>query len=252
MFSRFFARAITAGLPGFTGMGLTDRKPLRMWFRIVVLLVALGTVGCRGSSSMPRSLVAPSVDAAPTVNASPTVNTPPLVRSLSPNIGSTGGATGVKIDGAMLGTTVTFDGVPVQGKFFSGNPTMYLSTPAHTAGSVDVVVSGQGGGSVTLSNAFTYASPLIFDFNADWTSFGQTDQEGLVSFAIRDNLLLSVSCGPDVTLTFSPPRPVTNGEFSFVGDDGVGFSGRIVAASEATGTIKLGPCESSGWHARKQ
>ena len=158
----------------------------------------------------------------------------------------------MKIDGARLGTTVTFDGVAVQGKFFSGNPTMYLSTPAHTAGTVDVVVSGQGGESVTLSNAFTYASPLTFDFNADWMSFGQTDQEGLISFTIRDNLLLSVSCGPDITLTFSPPRPVTNGEFSFVGDGGVGFSGRIVAVSEATGTIKLGPCEFNGWHARKQ
>ena len=216
-------------------------------FCIVLLLVVRGTGGCvDGSRVMPWSAVAPT----PSM-AAPTAAAPPSVTSLSPNIGSTGGATGVKIDGARLGTTVTFDGILVQGRFFSGNPTMYLSTPAHTAGTVDVVVSGHGGESLTLSNAFTYASPLTFDFNADWISFGQTDQEGLISFTIRNNLLFTVSCGPDVTLTFSPPRPVTNGEFSFVGDDGVGFSGRIVAASEATGTIKLGPCESTGWHARK-
>ena len=214
---------------------------MRVSFGIVLLLVVQGAGGCvDGSRTEPWSAVAPTAAA------------PPSVTSLSPNVGSTGGGTGVKIDGARLGTTVTFDGVPVQGRFFSGNPTMYLSTPAHTAGTVDVVVSGRGGESVTLSNAFTYASPLTFDFNADWTSFGQTDQEGLVSFTIRDNLLLTVSCGPDVTLTFSPPRPVANGEFSFVGDDGVGFSGRIVAVSEAAGTIKLGHCDSSGWHARKQ
>ena len=215
---------------------------MRVSVAIVPVLVVLGTTGCVG-----QSVVAPT---SPT--AAPTAGAPPSVTSLSPNVGSTGGATGVKIDGARLGTTVTFDGVPVQGRFFSGNPTMYLSTPPHSAGTVDVVVSGQRGESVTLSNAFTYASPVIFNFNADWTSFGQTDQDGLVSFTIRDNLLRTVSCGPDITLTFSPPLPVTNGEFSFVGDDGVGFSGRIVAVSEATGTIKLGPCESSGWHARKQ
>jgi hypothetical protein len=45
---------------------------------------------------------------------------------------------------------------------------------------------------------------------------------------------------------------VTNGEFSFARDDGVGFSGRIVSASTATGTIKLGSCESNAWNARKQ
>jgi hypothetical protein len=80
----------------------------------------------------------------------------------------------------------------------------------------------------------------------------RNDEDGLIFFTIRDNLLLSVSCGPDVTLTFSPPRPVTNGEFSFVRDDGVGFSGRIVAVSDAIGTIKLGSCESNAWHGRKQ
>ena len=117
---------------------------------------------------------------------------------------------------------------------------------------MDVVVSGQGGQSVTLTGAYTYASPVTFDFNGDWTGFGETDQDGLVSFTIRGNLLLNVSCGPDVTLTFSPARSVTNGEFSVARDDGVGFSGRIVSASTATGTIKLGSCESNAWNARKQ
>jgi hypothetical protein len=129
---------------------------------------------------------------------------------------------------------------------------MYLSTPAHAAGTVDVVVTGLGGQSVTLTNAYTYASPLPFDFNGDWVGFGETDQDGLVSFTVRDNLLINVSCGPDVTLTLSPPRSVTNGEFSLARDDGVGFSGRIVSASTATGTIKLGSCESNAWNARKQ
>jgi hypothetical protein len=212
---------------------------MRTWLRIVLLLIAQGTADC-GSSSMPRSTVAPTIVAAPSV------------ASISPNVGSTGGSTGVKIDGANLGTIVTFDGVPVQGRYFSGNPTLYLSTPPHAAGMVDVVVSGQGGQSVTLTGAYTYASPLTFDFNGDWAGIGETDQDGLVSFTVRDNLLLSVSCGPDVTVTFSPPPSVRNGEFSFVRDDGVVFSGRIVSASAATGAIKLGSCESNAWNARKQ
>jgi len=212
---------------------------LRLTIGIVCVLIAHVMAGC-GSASAPASVVAPTVAAAPSVT------------SILPSVGSIGGATAVKIAGTNLGTTVTFGGVAVQGRFFAGNPTMYLSAPAHPAGTVDVVVSGQGGQLVKLTDAYTYVSPLTFDFNGDWVSYGENDQDGLISFTIRDDLLLSVSCGPDVTLTFSPPQRATNGEFSFVRDGGVGFSGRIVAVSDATGTIKLGSCESNAWHGRKQ
>jgi IPT/TIG domain len=212
---------------------------MRMRVGIVPALIAQIAAGC-GSSAMPASAVAPTVAATPSVT------------SILPNVGSISGATAVKIAGTNLGTTVTFGGASVQGRFFAGNPTMYISAPAHAAGTVDVVVSGQGGQSVKLTDAYTYVSPMAFDFNGEWASYGENDQDGLIFFTIRDNLLRSVSCGPDVTLTFSPPRPVTNGEFSFVRDDGVGFSGRIVAVSDATGTIKLGSCESNAWHGRKQ
>jgi len=212
---------------------------LRLTIGIVCVLIAHVMAGC-GSASAPASVVAPTVAAAPSVT------------SILPSVGSIGGATAVKIAGTNLGTTVTFGGVAVQGRFFAGNPTMYLSAPAHPAGTVDVVVSGQGGQLVKLTDAYTYVSPLTFDFNGDWVSYGENDQDGLINFTIRDDLLLSVSCGPDVTLTFSPPQRATNGEFSFVRDGGVGFSGRIVAVSDATGTIKLGSCESNAWHGRKQ
>jgi hypothetical protein len=213
---------------------------MRLWFAIVALLLVQGMVGCDDSSP-----VAPSVSGVSSV-------TPLAVTSLTPKLGSTGGGTQVKIGGTSLASTVTFGGIPVQGRFFSGNPTMYLSAPAHSAGTVDVVVSGQGGQSVTLTDAYTYTSPQTFDFNGDWTSVGETDHDGDVSFTIRDNLLRTVSCGPDLTLTFSPARPITNGEFAFVRDDGVDFSGRIVGVSDATGTIRLGACEFSAWRAQKR
>lgn len=88
--------------------------------------------------------------------------------------------TAVKIAGANLGTTVTFGGIPVQGSFFEGNPTMYLSARAHAAGTVDVVVSGQGGQLVRLIDGYTYVSRLTFDFNGDWASYGENDQDGLI------------------------------------------------------------------------
>lgn len=208
--------------------------------RMVFLLIVQGMAAC-GPSSMASSTAAPT-----------TIIVAPSVTSISPHVGSIGGATLVNIDGTNLGTTATFGGIPVQGKFFSGNPTMYLFAPAHAAGTVDVVVTGRVGEVVKLTDAYTYVSPLTFDFNGAWVSYGETDQDDLITFTIRDGFLLSVSCDPDVTLTFAPPVPVTNGEFSFTGGDAVSFSGRIVGAGDATGTIKLGSCESTAWHGRKQ
>jgi hypothetical protein len=98
--------------------------------------------------------------------------------------------------------------------------------------------------------------PQSFDFNGRWSGFGNNGQDYPITFTIQNNLLLTASCVgftgyPGATLTFSPPVPVTNGEFSFVGD-GVKFSGRIVEASKSSGTIRLGPCASDAWTADKQ
>ncbi len=132
---------------------------------------------------------------------------------------------------------------------------MLLYTPAHAAGTVDVVVSGLNGQSVTLANAFTYASPGTFDFNGGWLGFGNNGQDNSIQFDIRNDMLLSVSCdgivSDSVTVTLSPPQPVTNSEFSFAGD-GVTFTGRIVSPSTATGTIRLGECTSDAWYASRR
>jgi hypothetical protein len=42
-------------------------------------------------------------------------------------------------------------------------------------------------------------------------------------FTVQDNFVTSVSCGTSDTLTFLNPPSVSNGEFSFTGDDGAGF-----------------------------
>jgi len=197
----------------------------------------------------------PSIPTKPSAGV-PVAPSPPSVTSISPTVGSTGGATWVTITGVGLGSTVAFGGTTVTGTFDGRYPgaLMFLATPAHAAGIVDVVLTANGR-SVTMPNAFRYASPDAFDFNGSWSGFGWNGQDNAIRFTIRDNRLLVVSCDgiatPAVaTVAFSPPLPVTNSEFSFDGD-GVRFSGRIVSPSMATGTIRLGECASDGWYAAK-
>jgi hypothetical protein len=219
---------------------------------VVLLVLTQGMAGC-GTSSRPTS---PTPTVVPTTIGTTSVGTA-SVTSISANVGSTAGGTEVLIIGSMLASTVTFGGAQVYGQFDGRSPTgmMFLYTPAHVAGTVDVVVSGLNGQSVTLANAFTYALPGTFDFNGAWAGFGNNGQDNLISFDIRNDMLLSVSCDGIVsnttTVTLSPPQPVTNSEVSFVGD-GVTFTGRIVSPSAATGTIRLGECTSDGWYASKQ
>ena len=210
----------------------------------VLLLIAHGLAGC-GSSPVPTA-------------ATTTPSTRPSVTAIVPDVGSTDGGTQVRLTGAGLGATVTFGGVAVTGRFDSRYPgaLILLATPAHAAGTVDVVVSGQNGQSVTVTSAFTYASPQTFDFNGKWSGYGWNGQDNPIHFTIENNLVLSVECesissDPGTMVTFSTPRPVTNNEFD-IDSDGVRFSGRMVSPSSATGVIRLGECASDGWYANKQ
>jgi hypothetical protein len=129
---------------------------------------------------------------------------------------------------------------------------MYLDTPAHVFGTVDVVVTNPDGQSGRLNGGYTYASPLTFDFNGTWSGYGNAGQDIPIRFTIQNNELIGVSCDTFATLTFSTPPLVTNGEFAFSRDDGVVVSGRIVSASGAVGTINLAPCTATRWGATKQ
>jgi IPT/TIG domain-containing protein len=226
-----------------------DRSRMRISVAIGLLVVVHATASC----------ASPPAPSAPTGPATPAAPAPaPTVTSLSPTLGSTGGATEVKILGAALGARVLFGGVAVDGRFDSRYPgaLMLLDTPPHATGTVDVVVSGRDGSSVTLAGAFTYAPPQSFDFNGRWSGFGRNGQDNLIRFTIQDNQLLGVSCdsltaAPDAVITFSPPRAAIDGAFSVAGD-GIAFTGRIVSPSAAAGTIRLGECASDGWYAVRE
>jgi hypothetical protein len=180
---------------------------------------------------------------------------PPVsVTAVSPNTGSTGGNTPVTITGTgfQSGATVTLDGTASRNVYVQNSTTIHFSTPAHAAGTVDVVVTNPGRQADRLAGGYIYASPQSFDFNGNWAGGAGSEYDIEIRFTIQNNVLVNASCGTSGTVTFSPPPSVSNGEFSFLGNDGLAISGRIVSASNAIGTINLAPCASTIWLATKK
>lgn len=85
---------------------------------------------------------------------------PPGISSVSPETGSTSGGTSVTISGKNLqsGATVTFGGIAGTSVDVTSSSQMTAVTPAHAAGSVDVVVTNPSGKSATLAGGFGYGS----------------------------------------------------------------------------------------------
>jgi hypothetical protein len=196
---------------------------------------------------------------------------PPVISELLPNIGSTAGGTPLTITGPGLccsSATLTIDGIVSTHE--SGWPAdeIYLSTPAHAAGPVEVVLTDEYG--QTGSAVFTYASPASFDFNGDWqgwaqdlAALGSAREWARLGLTIRDNTVVSVLCsvcrrdeicanvtGPIVTQ--APPPVVANGEFSFAGGGGDSLTGNILSPKSASGSINMASCGSRRWSAEKK
>ena len=86
----------------------------------------------------------------------------PAPTSISPTSGTTSGGTPVTISGTNFasGATVTFGGTAATNVVVVSSTTITATTPAHSAGVVNVVVTNSNGQSGTLTNGYTYtASP---------------------------------------------------------------------------------------------
>jgi hypothetical protein len=213
----------------------TEEKAMRMMASMVVLVTAVSLSGCGGTSLTPTAPTQPIIR-----------DVSPSVAAVSPETGSTGGGTRLKITGTgfLPGATVAFGGAPVQARFDSRDhdgTVMYVETPPHDPGTVDVVVTNSGGQPGKLAGGYTYAPPEAFDFNGTWTGFGNAGEDIPLGFTIENNLLVSAWCDT-LVLTLPVPSSVNRGEFSVLTSDGIGISGRIVAASLAVGTMNFGPC----------
>jgi hypothetical protein len=196
-----------------------------------------------------------SWNAADSVLRRPTTTAPPeapLIDIISPDTGSTGGSTPMKITGSGFqpGAVVFIDGIAISA-FVLDSRTIYACTPPHDTGQVDVVVANPDALSAWMTRAYTYAPPGAFDFNGDWVGVAGSEHQMELRFTVRDNALVRVSCGTSGAVTFSPAPVVEFGEFSVVRDDGVGISARIVSETEAIGTINLEPCPYTNWIATR-
>jgi hypothetical protein len=87
-------------------------------------------------------------------------NPAPTVTAISPNSGSANGGTAVTITGTgfQSGATVSLGGTPATGVTVVSSTSMTATTAAHTAGTVDVVVTNTDSQSGTLSGGYTYTS----------------------------------------------------------------------------------------------
>ncbi len=85
----------------------------------------------------------------------------PTISSLTPNSGTTGGGTLVRIDGSnyYTGTTVTFGGVPATGEYVTnGGNRIWCYSPAGAAGAVNVVVTNPDNQTATSTGGYTYTT----------------------------------------------------------------------------------------------
>ncbi|HEV2116610.1 MAG TPA: IPT/TIG domain-containing protein, partial [Terriglobales bacterium] len=93
-------------------------------------------------------------------------STAPTVSSVSPNSGPSTGGTAVTISGTNFaaGAVVTFGGTPATNVTVVSGTSITATTPAHAAGTVNVVVTNSDSQSGTLTSGFTYTSSTAIKF----------------------------------------------------------------------------------------
>ena len=217
---------------------------------IALVMLAHGLVGC-GDQVLPSTPSAPLTPSVQQPSPQPTA-IQPTVTAMAPHEGSIRGGAWATITGADFqpGATVRLGDSAVSATVYDSN-TIAISTTAHAAGIVDVVVTNPGGLEARLPGGYVYEPPESFDFNGDWVAHVGPEFEQDMRFTIRDNVLISVSCNTSTPVTFAPPPSVRNGAFSFVGDDGLAISGTLVSPVNAVGTINVVACPAARWWADK-
>jgi hypothetical protein len=177
---------------------------------------------------------------------------PPSITAISPNVGIAGGGTYVVITGSgfHFGTTVTLDGVAIRVNVHDG--AIYLQTPPHAVGAVDLVVTNPDGTEATRRGGFTFVLPESLDLNGTWEGRAGEHYDFVLRFTIEKNVVTSVSCGSASDVTFSAPPSTSAGEFSGSGDGGVSMQGTFFSHSYGAGRINIAPCTFTEWEAWKR
>jgi hypothetical protein len=227
----------------------TEARAIRKRLSFAASLVSVGCIaGACGNDT-------PTPTAPTTAPSPPAVSLPaPTILSVTPSLGSTGGGASIMITGTGLqpGIQVTLGSMTVSARFDPRyRDRIFLTTPSHAAGLVDVVVTNPDRQTGLATGAYTFASPDSFDVNGDWQGGVFTGHEPF-TITVVGGSVVSISCWTSGSVTLSPPAPIRNGEISFSGDDGVAISGRILSPTEAEGRVTVGPCVGADWYAVKE
>ncbi|HEX9493211.1 MAG TPA: IPT/TIG domain-containing protein, partial [Thermoanaerobaculia bacterium] len=108
---------------------------------------------------------------------------PPMVTSVSPNASNAGGGATVTISGSSFqsGASVTFGGTSASSVMVVSATTITATTPAHAAGTVDIVVTNPDFLSGTLAGSFTYTNTPSIPANV--TATAQTSTSVLITWS---------------------------------------------------------------------
>ena len=203
---------------------------------VAFLLTVALTAAC---SDGPLRLTQPPPSPAP----------PPSISSITGDMGSIGGGASMVIVGTgfQAGVVVLFDDVAVVPRFDSRDTlrtTMYLETPPHAAGAVDIVVRNPDGQSTRNAGAHTYVPPETFDPNGTWIGGTFDGSHRDMKVVIQNGRVVRVQCFgglPSAELTVSGST-VVGGAFTVSLDDHEIVAGRMVAAREMIGTMNFSDC----------
>lgn len=157
--------------------------------------------------------------------------------------------------GFRSGTVAVFDGVRVAARFDSrdtAHTTMYVETPPHAAGTIDIVVTNPDGLSDRMAGGHTYVAPETFDPNGEWAGEAWDGSHRGMLLVIQGGRLLRASCfGMTAVTPLTPAEPVTlaGGSFTLFQDGHEVMTGRSVASNEMIGTMNFGECGAMFWRA---
>ena len=225
---------------------------------VILMMVTLGLAGCDStpSPSAPSGpLASSSSSSAPAPGGNPqpqTTGLQPTITAIAPNVVSTAGTWGT-ITGTQFqpGTTVKIGDAEVMAVFRDSTTIQFANSGAHAPGSVDVTVTNPGGLAATLARSYTYTTVDAFDGNGEWIGHSDARNNYVTEmrFTIRNNELVTLSCGTPVTMPIT--LSAEKGSFSFGGAGGVTLSGNLVSTTTSSGEVNAPGCGDGRWWADK-
>lgn len=213
--------------------------------RVVVITVTVMSVACgsRGAPTAPTASVGAQV-----------TGVQPTVARVFPNVVSTAGAWGTIIGtGFQPGATIRIGVTVIPGIVRDSTTIEFGSSGQHAPGTVDLTIINPEGGEATLVGGYTYAPPDSFDADGAWNGYADARNDYTIEmhFTIRDDVLVSLSCGATSLVTAPLPLKMAGGGFSFSGANGLAISGMLLSQSTSSGSVNAPECGDGRWWANK-